>query len=507
LFYPKEKSFWLLSTSLNLVTMASGTSLDRLASPIQFAVKTSLDANTIATWMAEMTKAFREYAENIERRVIFSGYSGRRVTPRGTISAQNRVQAENVTKSILPRFLTNSKEAKSLQATLISTVYTEILIAIIYLHHRAFELEDLIIFSCRLSEWIGRQANAARLPTFIVNAVKEHRGIAQSKQASAKGPSDEKAPTQAIVPNSFSTAVQSTAPHADGPHEASVIPKDGTSSSAPSSQAAISPPPVPLDTASLNRIYLPGEIEERRTKLLIELWYKAFRLYVTRNPFCYADVGRHLDDMGTMTASKSLERFQHRLEDIRNNFPKISAEHGRNRPLTLDSADEVILFRADDFGYPFDASWFELMHMRSKQGMGHERLDAMARDLTQRGGASPLTRMHSTIAERLERDIRENLLPAIAAADDRLRDQIVIKNEFVSSVACVIADYIIDASIEYFNYAVGFTDMASGTTIQLRAVKTIFLQMQSACLLPLTAKQVSFLNDVMTHAIGDKSSK
>ena len=219
------------------------------------------------------------------------------------------------------------------------------------------------------------------------------------------------------------------------------------------------------------------------------------------------ELENHLEDMRAMVNSKSIERFQHRLEDIRNAFPRIQIKNGRSSPLAIGKAEDVILFKQEDFNYPFDASWFELMQIRSILGLGRPRLDAMARELSERGFSNPLARMYSTMTDRIGRDIRENLLPIIPEIDPRMMSQVVIKNEFIESVAGIIADYIIDASIQDFNYAVGFTDMASGTTIQLRAIKTIFLQMQSSCLLPLTTKQLEFLTDVMTHAIKSGTGK
>ncbi len=477
--------------------MATGTSLDRLASPIQFAVKTSIDASTIAGWISDMTKAFREYSEKVEGRSIFSGNSGIRVTPRGTVSSQNRNQTGNAVKSSLPRFLTISREAKSLQVTLISTVYTEILCSIIYLHHRAFELEDLIIFSCRLADWLGRQTNATRIPTHVANAVREYRE--SSRQAMTKkdfGSDAMQSISGEIDARSTSTSTSTL-----------TLTSTSTSTSDANTCANSKSPFSIVDKASIPHIYMPGEHEERRTRAMIQLWFKAFRLYVSRNPFCQTDLGRHLEDMKELSNTKSIERFQNRLEDIRNCFPKISADHGHYRPITIDSADDVILFKTDDFNYPFDASWFELMYIRSCQGMGHARLKNIAKNLNSKGITSPFALTYNTIVDRISKDIRENLLPAISDIDDRMKNQIIIKNEFIESVANVIGDYIIDMAIQYFNFAAGFTDMASGTTIQLRAVKTIFFQMQSTYLLPLTSKQASFLNDVMTHVIKTSMNK
>jgi hypothetical protein len=294
---------------------------------------------------------------------------------------------------------------------MISDVYTEILMSICYLHHRGFDLDDLVIFSCKLAERLSR-------------------------------------------PDHSSTSYD----------------------------AAI-------------------------TQQMIDLWFKAFRLYIARNPTSSALLERHLDDMKAMAATHTISRFQNRLEEIRSCFPRIIEEHGRNTPITIDRADDAILFQQEDFEYPFGASWFELMYIQSKLGLGQHRLEMMTKDINEKGFSFQLARICPTIIDRFQRDLRENLLPAIGEVDARLGRDIIIKDDFIDSTANILTDYIVASAISYYNYAVAYTDMVSGTTIQLRAIRTIWLQISSTYIIPLTEKQLQFLTDVVTHAIKYGSGK
>ena len=440
--------------------MTTGTILDRLAAPVQFAVKTCIDQNTIAEWMMTVMKACREYTETVEKRIIFEGRGGIRMTPRGTTSAQYRAivaadeaasndgGAASSASKPASRFITISREAKGLQVSMLSTVYTEIVLSIAYLHHRAFELDDLIIFSTRLAEKISRKVAADKVQLPMDSVLDRRQRLAAETAAE--------------------TAV--------------------------------------AERAAERAHMLRSEPYVRDLQRSIRLWYQAFRLYVERHLSVASSLEQHVEDMQSLVSSKSMERLQGRLEDIRRCFIPLLRTYGRSSPIILDQAEDVVLLKQDDFRYPFDASWFGLMVIRSRLGYGRQRLDLMAREMADAGICNPLAQTHSMIRERIERDVRECLLPALVS-DQRLQSQVVIQTHFISSIATVLADYIIDFAILCFNFAIGFTDRTSCTTIQLRAVMTIFLQMQSTSLVPLTPRQTAFLADLMTHTIAYTASK
>lgn len=109
------------------------------SSPIQFAIPTSIDAVTVGGWMADLVKEMREYASRTEELPVCGGAI--RTTPRGLPS--NQPSGSALAKSS-PRFLTISREAKYFWRAMLSWLYTEIFMSILYLRHRAFDVSDLL---------------------------------------------------------------------------------------------------------------------------------------------------------------------------------------------------------------------------------------------------------------------------------------------------------------------------------------------------------------------------
>lgn len=352
---------------------------------------------------------------------------------------------------------------------MLSLVYTEILWSIVYLHHRAFELEDLIINTCRLSEKLVKYITTSRL---AAEAVKVERSAASRAAAASSAVS-----ARPVVPSSAAVSGDTTSGRGTASEK-----KDSASS-------------------------MFNTYEEDKMHTMIDLWYKAFRLYIARNPTSAMELEKHVADMRSMTNTKSLERFHHRLDDIRSLFPKIQASSGRSAPLSISTPADVILFKQEDFNYPFDASWFEIMCIISAMGMGHKQLDTMTKELSEKGYTVPLSRLYGTMVERIGKDMRDSLLPALIAVDERMQHQVVVRDEFIEAAAGVIADYFIAMSIRYFNYAVAYTDMASGTTINKRAIETILMQLPTVHPSPLTCKQSRLVFDIMAHAVKYGSGK
>jgi len=118
----------------------------------QFAVGTSITEQDISKWFTEIINVCKVYAESVEGKVVFAGDSSRRITQRGMPSAQTRTSTA-ISKTA-PRFITISKEAKTFILSLLSIAYTEIVASVGYIHHRAFELNDLSVSTKELIEKI-----------------------------------------------------------------------------------------------------------------------------------------------------------------------------------------------------------------------------------------------------------------------------------------------------------------------------------------------------------------
>jgi len=386
--------------------MITGTVLDFRPSPAQFAVRTGIDPTTIAGWLADIIKECREYATNLLGMHIFTGNPEDRITPRGTLSSQTRT-GEGKTSKASPRFLTISREVRSMHVSLISLMYTEILSGIIYLHHRAFELEDLIIFSSEL---------ASRLS---------------------------------------------------------------------------------------------GEVKTERARLdeMIDLWLKAFLRFIERNMVAIPKLAAQTSDIETVCTTKSLERFEGRLELIRNSLTHHIEDHGRYRPLILVDPAETIIIPHADYKYPLGASFFELVRYRISLGLGYSRIHSMLSDLQATRSGSPIPKIFTTMIERFAKDIKEHLIPSLKACDSRIGASVEITNTFIERLARLLANHIIDMALSYFNFAVSFTDRASGTTIQLRAFKTILCQTPPDTIIPLTPEQIELLDHLAIHVIRKGTGK
>ncbi|MFA5091123.1 MAG: hypothetical protein WC483_00545 [Candidatus Paceibacterota bacterium] len=430
--------------------------LESRAAPLQFGVETGVDMTAIASWMSDITKFCREYAEKIQKVAVFPGDPSCKITPRGTLSTQAK-PGQASAKGSIPRFLTNSREGKGFVVSLISAVYTEIVWSLVYLHHRAFELEDLILGTGKLIEWLKSRPHVLDSSTI---------------------------PPPPPVEGKESLRQYGTA----------------AASSAVSSAAAASQPTL----SASQRAAIDYDL--RKTPIYLNLWFRSFRLFIERHP---SDAGRlvhHIEDMRSMTNTKNVDRFCRRLADIQSFFPDILA-NGRTRPVAVSSAEDAILVKQEDFSYPFDGSWLEFMLGMKNLGLGRVRLDRMNAEMTAKGIGSQIGVLYDAIFKRFVKDINEKILPAVNGIDERMEKQMCIQRDFIDSVAGILTDFIIALSIQYFNYAVSFTDMAQGTTIQFRAIKTILLQIPSAHTPSLTNRQILFLSDVIPHFIRHSTDK
>ena len=78
----------------------------------------------------------------------------------------------------------------------------------------------------------------------------------------------------------------------------------------------------------------------------------------------------------------------------------------------------------------------------------------------------------------------------------------------LDDVSNVLTNIIFDFGILFYNYAKGFTDRASTTTVQLRTLKIILLLIGSDSFTSLTVKQEQLLSGLSTAFIQEmKPSK
>jgi hypothetical protein len=133
--------------------MATGTMLDSCVPPLMFAIKSDIDATLIGTWIKDIVEECKTYGKMVGNAVLTSE-GDKRVTPRGIESTQKKASQRGES----PRFLTVSREGKSLISTLISYLYTEVLMGVTYLHHRAYELQDLLILTHKVEEFMSESS-------------------------------------------------------------------------------------------------------------------------------------------------------------------------------------------------------------------------------------------------------------------------------------------------------------------------------------------------------------
>jgi hypothetical protein len=143
------------------VTEAIGIpTLDGVSGQFLFAVRTDIETTTIGTWLKQLVEECREYGVSMKNRVL-TATGDKRITPRGRVSKQQKPKPGGKTvktkkssgsSSETGRFLTISREIKGLFCSLISYMYTEVLMAVTYLDHRANELRDLRVLTSKIEE-------------------------------------------------------------------------------------------------------------------------------------------------------------------------------------------------------------------------------------------------------------------------------------------------------------------------------------------------------------------
>lgn len=127
--------------------------ISRKPSPVQFVVPTSIDAGVIGTWLMYLTSVeFRDFHTSVLGFQIFGGTKRDKITPRGKASSARA--SDVVDKRAPARLITISRECKEAMVSVISYMYSEILLSIFYLHHRAYELEDLYDYTTEISSKI-----------------------------------------------------------------------------------------------------------------------------------------------------------------------------------------------------------------------------------------------------------------------------------------------------------------------------------------------------------------
>lgn len=371
--------------------------------------------------MKQLVQECKNYAENVEKRVIFHGDPLRKMTPRGTPSyASSKSKSRDSTSISTPtpnigvarmggkssvKPLTISREILSLLSSLLSMAMTEVMMGIIYLHHRAYELEDLIRFSNKLADHLADKGR---------NATQKN---------------------------------------------------------------------------------------EEKTKVFIRTWHKAFLLYIDRHREYVPELFNHVPALTSMVQMGSIDRFVNRLEEIRNHFPSIQASHGCSRPVVLQQVEDVIILRQPDFEYPLGGSWLDFMRVRRKFGGGMSRLEHMANASLNAGFPTLFASIRMQIAERMRKDVSDNLISLIVGDELGMNGGVEIGESFVESIVSTLTDYIIDTGMSMFAYAVGSTNQVSAVTIQLQAMKVIWLQTPTSFIMPFTDRQITFLSDVVLHAM------
>lgn len=373
----------------------TGTSLDAQPAPVQFAVRTDIDPNTLGAWFKLVIDELRAYGKALGNPILCST-GDKKLTPRGVVSTQKKT----TTRGESPRFLTFSREKRDTTKSLISYLYTEVLMAVTYQHHRAHELEDLLILT--------------------------HD-------------------TQALLDR--------------------------------------------------------GELDPDRKLFYLKTWYRQFRLCVTRNLRLFSTFARSLGDIEEMITTKSEERFKSNFVHISNELERARINSGEGGSFAITDVTDVILLKQEDFEYPFGISFLEVFYARKELEQGYARLKEMIGNRQSSGTPTKMADHCKTIRERVVMDIRSNLLPALRGIEGRIEKTIEVTSMFVDSLADLITNYIFDMAILYFNYAIAFTDCATGTTIQLRAEKVIFSQFAASSLFPLPSAAIQMLTDLTKHSI------
>lgn len=329
--------------------------------------------------------------------------------------------------------------------------------SVTYLHHRAFELEDLILGTTKLIEWLDQRP--------------------QVKEISFD--QDDRTATTLGSPPTSPMSLDMKEVRAYGTPAVKMTPSEK----------------------------LALEYDMRKARQYLDLWFRSFRLFVERHPTTSERLASFVEDMRSMTSTRSMLRFSNRLTTMQELFPTIQSNGGRSAPVTIARVEDVIIVKQEDFEYPFGASWLEFMLKMKNLGLGKARLDHMIQVMIAKGGSNQIGTLHDTIQKRFIKDIGEKLIPAMNGVDERMERQIYVQRSFIESLANVMTDFIITMAIQYFNFGVGFTDMAQGTTIQFRAIKTILLQIPSMHTPALTERQMQFIGDVIPHFIRHSTGK
>jgi len=134
-------------------------------SPVNFAVPCTIDGSTVGGWLQALTGEFKDHMAKVQGWEIFPGKSVPRKTARGLLSANagpsTTGKEKTDEKEQKSRFMTIGKEVKAAARSLISLLATELALSIVYIHHRAFELDDIL---CQTEETIGKFNESALAP-------------------------------------------------------------------------------------------------------------------------------------------------------------------------------------------------------------------------------------------------------------------------------------------------------------------------------------------------------
>lgn len=219
-------------------------------------------------------------------------------------------------------------------------------------------------------------------------------------------------------------------------------------------------------------------------------WVKRYKAFVIRHSI-------EADDFFIRESHESLKQVQNKtrilngLDIVSANLRKISAVSNPAPKLTLLSANDVILMKQEDFEYPFGASFFELMIVVRECGYGINQIRNISKDHRKGNIIDMFKSFKTEIASNFKDEIYENVKNFCG---DRHIGLIVITNDFIEDVSDVIANFMFAIGVSAYNYSKAHTDYISTTTIQLRALKSILLNIVPGAYTSLTPSQIECLS-------------
>jgi len=112
--------------------------------------------------ISDIINELQKYSKIVHNYIVFHGDTKYRITPRGILSENckrgttKKKETPPKTTKTKSKFLTIAREIKCLLITMFSMMYLEIVISIIYIHHRAYELRHVI----KLTNIVGEKINS-----------------------------------------------------------------------------------------------------------------------------------------------------------------------------------------------------------------------------------------------------------------------------------------------------------------------------------------------------------